>query len=241
MADNNDYRVRRPTSSIDSYSNDENDSAESIQEVREGNFKDLCNKVLIKPGMIVRFANPSLEAIKLTHKQTGKEQTYKSVLNDGIVVKDANEELSIFTILSNQDGSDELSFSGRFGRAYYSSTLKNCIAANVEKKLPGSSVKILTREEYISYCNESLFFVDYLFSFGDNLGNVFLDANYMTEGKCPKFLIFSIKEPSIYSGDVGLHIIPGNARCTLKPCREVRTVQAVGYSPTPYKDYLEMA
>lgn len=241
MSEERSTRIRRPTTSINT-----NDLIKGIDESqiavdREGNFDELCKKGLIKPGMVVVFANENLPKISLEYEQTGVEQNYEAHLNRGIIVESSDGKLAVFTVLSNVKEDGELKLRGRFARANYSNVLSNCIAQEVEKLLPGSNVSILTRKEYIHCFNKSKFFVNYIFEIGDFDYLFLVDAAVSKDRSVIK--IKNNLDPSNDTnvvGDVAIYIIPQNASCTLKLANEITTNRVFSYQYSPYARYLEM-
>ena len=245
MSEEQATRIRRPSSSINvSDVANELDKA-SLVHRKAGAFDELCQKGLVKPGMIVTFAQRFLPNINLSHEPTGIEQKYRSTLVRGIVIKSISGKLAVFTILGNVEANNELSFIGRFGRVNYTSTLNNIIAPEVSNFLSGSRVSVLTDEEYVYCFNKSLFFANYLRYLQKSEG---LQVLFLNNSKAilKGFDVCNLLDKYNYcvtygvSGDVAICIEPHNIPCSLKLCKPVKVHDAFSYEFSPYSKYLEL-
>lgn len=79
-------------------------------------FDEACESGLIKPGMIVKFKDPTFGPIFLDKERTGykENQNYEGKIEDGIVVKYDNRYYVITVLKSKR----LLKLRGRFGYAY---------------------------------------------------------------------------------------------------------------------------
>lgn len=122
-------------------------------------FGEANAKGLLKTGMAVIFKDCVYGPIELEQEMTGKEQQVQCELIKGIVVKRNDEQLAIFTVLrlTSKDG---LILKGRYGRANGLETVKN-LAKSVEKKIKNCNSSLLSTKEFVDFCQDNPFVVNY--------------------------------------------------------------------------------
>ncbi|MBQ9279618.1 MAG: hypothetical protein IJ215_01025 [Clostridia bacterium] len=237
MAESKQTRIKRPDSSIDT--SEFQETQEDISKIngKKGSFQTLCNQKMVKEGMRVVFKNKELPEVPLTYEQTGQEQTWKAKLAPGIIVKGEEGDFAIFTTVTALE--DELKFRGRFARTNYERTLTNEIVKAIEKHLLGIHVEIVTGKEYVYYFNENMFFVDYFFRYSLRR-NIFLKDWCFIDSysKTLRNLRFNPLQVDFNSGDVGIRLIPNQAKCEIMTARQVETTKPMTFLLGPYQHYI---
>ena len=122
-------------------------------------FGEAATKGLLKTGMAVVFKDCVYGPIKLEHEMTGKEQQVLCELTKGIVVKRTDEQLAIFTVL-RLVSDDGLILKGRYGRANGLDVVKH-LAKSVEKKIKNCNSSLLSTNEFVDFCQDNPFVVNY--------------------------------------------------------------------------------
>ena len=122
-------------------------------------FGEASAKGLLKTGMAVVFKDCVYGPIKLEHEMTGKEQQVQCELTKGIVVKRNDERLAIFAVLRLTSESG-LILKGRYGRANGLDVVKY-LAKSVEKKIKNCNSSLLSTSEFVDFCQDNPFVVNY--------------------------------------------------------------------------------
>lgn len=122
-------------------------------------FGEASAKGLLKTGMTVVFKDCVYGPIKLEHEMTGKEQQVQCELIKGIVVKRNDEQLAIFAVL-RLVSDDGLILKGRYGRANGLDVVKH-LAKSVEKKIKNCNSSLLSTNEFVDFCQDNPFVVNY--------------------------------------------------------------------------------
>ena len=123
-------------------------------------FNEACESGLIKPGMIVRFKNPTFGPIFLDKERTGckEDQNYEGKIEDGIVVK-YKDKYYVITVLN---GKRKLRLSGRFGYAYCLEILAEIRNKSLKHYFPKAiKINTLLIETYSDIYNSSFISQEY--------------------------------------------------------------------------------
>lgn len=184
-------------------------------ENREGikvNFNEACESGLIKPGMIVRFKNPTFGPIFLDKERTGckEDQNYEGKIEDGIVVKYKDKYYVIMVL----KGERALRLSGRFGYAYCLKIISEIRSEALKHYFTKiSNVKLFFSETYSDIYNDSFIYQEYFEKYCDwlfiagvliasrgfsclvNGCQVVIDADILSSNKTVKGNLMFMAEP----------------------------------------------
>ena len=196
-------------------------------------FSQMCEKGIIKPGMVMWFKKDEDCLIKVEHCESGaSSKEYHIYLKKGIVVKDEN---GIFSIVSVLYADSQFEFSGRFARAYFVKTTGKILeAASFAYFKRKDACSLVSIDEYYFFTNNSKFFTQYIINHMDS--NLFLGRGcYIYGSYIPKcFSLISRK------GYYLIKICPDNI--ALKLCEitsKVATYEPYNFLMTPFNYYIE--
>ena len=207
-------------------------------------FGEAATKGLLKTGMTVVFKDCVYGPIELEQEMTGKQQQVQCELIKGIVVKRNDEQFAIFAVLrlTSENG---LILKGRYGRANGLDVVKH-LAKSVEKKIKNCNSSILSTNEFVDFCQENPFVVNYFREAVFRLWNaVFTDKYGLLENVHADALCNSgIK---IFPGDVehqihniGIIIEGRDFACKIKKSKAITINRLHTFQESPHEMHIEI-